>query len=38
MMNNHERLFTALIYDEIEWQNAQDFPLAWNIKKEGMPV
>ncbi len=38
MMNNHERLFTALIYDEVEWQNAQDFPLAWNIKKEGIAV
>ena len=38
MMNNHEKLFSALIYDEKEWQNAQDFPLAWNIRQEGILV
>ena len=36
MMNKHERLFTTLLYDESEWHNAQDFPLAWNIRQEGI--
>jgi predicted nucleotidyltransferase len=36
MMNRHEKLFAALIYDESEWQNAQSFPHAWNIEREGI--
>lgn len=38
MMNKYEKLFSSLIYDEEEWQKAQEFPLAWNIKQEGIPV
>lgn len=38
MMNKYEKLFSTLIYDEEEWQKAQEFPLAWNIKQEGVPV
>lgn len=36
MMDRHETLFAALLYDEAEWQEAQDFPLAWNIQREGI--
>ena len=36
MMNRHETLFAALLYDERQWQEAQDFPLAWNIEREGI--
>jgi predicted nucleotidyltransferase len=36
MMNRHEKLFAALIYDESEWQNARSFPHAWNIEREGI--
>ena len=38
MMNKHEKLFSTLIYSEEEWEKAQGFPLAWNIKHEGIPV
>jgi len=38
MMNKHEKLFAVLLYDEKEWHIAQDFPLARNIKKEGIHV
>lgn len=38
MMNKYDTLFAALIYDEQEWQQAQGFPLAWNIKQEGIAV
>ena len=36
MMNRYEALFGALIYDEEGWRRAQEFPLGWNIKKEGI--
>jgi len=38
MMNRYEKLFSALIYDEIEWEKAQMFPLAWNIHREGISL
>ena len=38
MMNRYDKLFAVLLYSEKEWQRAQDFPLAWNIKHEGIPV
>ena len=38
MMNRYEKLFSALIYDENEWNKAQMFPLAWNIRREGISL
>ena len=38
MMNKYEKLFSTLIYEDREWRSAQGFPLAWNIKKEGIRV
>jgi predicted nucleotidyltransferase len=38
MMNRYDTLFAALIYDDQEWQQAQEFPLTWNIKQEGIAV
>ena len=36
MLDRHEQLFAALIYSEDEWSRLQQFPLAWNIRKEGV--
>jgi predicted nucleotidyltransferase len=36
MMDRYEKLFSALIYDESEWQQARSFPHAWNIEREGV--
>jgi predicted nucleotidyltransferase len=36
MLDRHERLFAALLYSENEWQRAKNFPLGWNILKEGV--
>jgi len=38
MINRYGILFAALIYDEAEWRRAQDFPLAWNVEREGIRV
>ena len=38
MMNKHNTLFAATIYDEHEWEQAQGFPLAWNIRQEGIAI
>ncbi len=38
MMDTHEVLFAALIYDEQEWRRAQAFPLAWNVRREGIAL
>jgi predicted nucleotidyltransferase len=38
MMDRHEALFAALIYDEQDWQRAHGFPLTWNIEQEGIVV
>lgn len=38
MMNKYEKLFSTLIYSEDEWQKAQEFPLAWYIKQEGITL
>lgn len=38
MMNRHERLFTALIYDETEWEKAKAFPLGWHIERDGVVI
>lgn len=38
MMGRHEKLFAAVLYDEVEWQRAQMFPFAWNINREGIAV
>jgi len=35
MMDIHEVLFAALVYDEQEW-DAQSFPLTSNIRREGI--
>ncbi len=36
IMNRYEKLFAAIIYDRDEWKHAQNFPLAWNIQREGI--
>lgn len=36
MMDQHDKLFASLIYAEKEWKRLQAFPLAWNIRKEGV--
>ena len=36
MMNLHGALFSAIIYDEEEWEREQNFPLAWNVREEGV--
>jgi predicted nucleotidyltransferase len=38
MMNRYESLFAMLIYSEREWQEAQRFPLGWNIRQEGITL
>lgn len=38
MMNRHEKLFAALIYDESQWEKAKAFPLAWHIEKDGIVI
>ena len=38
MMNRHERLFAALIYDESQWEKAKAFPLGWHIEREGIAL
>jgi predicted nucleotidyltransferase len=38
MMNKYEALFAAMIYSEKEWSEAQSFPLAWNIRQEGIAL
>jgi len=38
MMDKHEKLFAAVIYGEREWQEAQDFPLAWNVNRDGVAL
>ena len=38
MLDRYDQLFAALLYSEEEWQRCQKFPLAWNVKKEGIPL
>jgi predicted nucleotidyltransferase len=38
MMDRHEALFAAVLYDREQWANAQAFPLAWRIAEEGIPL
>ena len=38
MMDQHEALFAALHYSEQEWRKLQPFPLAWNIRNEGVTL
>jgi len=38
MMNRHNALFAPLLYGEQEWRKMQDFPLAWNIGREGIQL
>ena len=38
MMDRHNTLFAALIYDERQWRQAQGSPLAWRIEKEGIAL
>lgn len=38
MMDKHGTLFSAVIYSQDEWEASQEYPLAWNIRNEGIPV
>lgn len=38
MMDKYGKLFSSIIYNEEEWQHAQEFPFGWNIKHEGIIV
>ncbi len=38
MMDRHEVLFAALHYSEQEWRQMQGFPLAWNIRQDGVAL
>jgi predicted nucleotidyltransferase len=38
MLNRYDRLFAALVYDELEWSRTRRFPLGWNIEQEGVAV
>jgi predicted nucleotidyltransferase len=38
MLDRHDRLFAALIYGENEWRRAKEFPLGWNIRREGIAL
>ena len=38
MMDRHEIRVVALLYDEREWRRAQDFPIGWNVRQEGVAV
>lgn len=38
MMDRHDALFSALHYSEQEWDQLQLYPLAWNIRKEGVAL
>ncbi|HUT52299.1 MAG TPA: nucleotidyltransferase domain-containing protein [bacterium] len=38
MMNRHETLFASLLYSEEEWRKEEEFPLGWNVKREGIAL
>jgi predicted nucleotidyltransferase len=38
MMNRHETLFAALVYGQEQWQRTLQFPLGWNVTREGIAV
>lgn len=38
MLDKYDKLFSSIIYNEEEWQHAQEFPFGWNIKHEGIVV
>ena len=38
MMNDHSALFAPMIYDGREWERAKEFPLGWNVEREGISL
>ena len=38
MLNRYDQLFASLLYSEDEWRDSQQFPIGWNIRREGIVV
>ena len=38
MLNRYDQLFAALLYSDEEWRESRQFPLGWNIHREGITV
>ncbi len=38
MLNQYDVLFATLVYEPHEWEKEQDFPLGWNIRKDGIEI
>lgn len=38
MLNRYDVLFASLVYETHEWEREKDFPLGWNILKDGIEI
>ena len=38
ILDDHERLIGSIVYEPEEWERKKNYPLGWNIRKDGIPL